>query len=73
VFALPLQFTGIPGAPELIIIIGITGLFSVVPAFLVYRDATRWNNDSATLWGVATLLGGLIASLFGALLVVGRE
>lgn len=68
-FALPLQF-GIPGGPELLIIGLISLVFIAIPAYLVYRDATRRGNDNAALWGVATLLGGLVASLVGALLVV---
>ena len=68
-FALPLQF-GIPGGLELLIIAIIGFVIAVIPAFLVYRDAKRKGNENATLWGVATLLGGLVGNLVGALLVV---
>jgi hypothetical protein len=63
----PLQFVGVPGGPELIIVL----LVFVVPlamAYWVYTDATKRGNDKAALWaigvGVLTLLtffGGIIA------------
>jgi hypothetical protein len=36
----------------------------------VYDDATKRNNENATLWTVGTVVVGLAASIFGALLVV---
>lgn len=66
---LPLQF-GIPGGPELLVIFLITLLVIVLPAYFVYRDATKRNNENRTLWTVATIFGGLLGNIFGALLVV---
>ena len=67
--AFPLQM-GIPGGPELLIILLISLVLVVIPTYLVYRDAKRRQNDNAALWGVATLLAGLVGNLLGALLVV---
>ncbi|WP_255151346.1 hypothetical protein [Halorarius halobius] len=66
---LPLQM-GIPGGPELLIILLIGLLLIALPAYFVYNDATKRNNDNAALWTVATVLGGLVGNIFGALLVV---
>lgn len=65
----PLQF-GIPGGPELIVIFFIVLLAIVLPAYWVYRDATKRNNEDRTLWTVATIIGGLVGNILGALLVV---
>ena len=65
----PLQM-GIPGGPELLIVLLISLVLVAIPTYLVYRDAKRQQNDNAALWGVATLLGGLVGNLIGALLVV---
>ncbi len=61
---------GIPGGPELLIILLIGLLLIALPAYFVYNDATKRNNDNAALWTVATVLGGLVGNIFGALLVV---
>ncbi|WP_255196056.1 hypothetical protein [Halorarius litoreus] len=66
---IPLQF-GVPGGPELLIIFLIGLVLIALPAYFVYNDATKRNNENATLWTVATILGGLVGSLLGALLVV---
>lgn len=66
---LPLQL-GMPGLPELLVILLVTLLAIVLPAYYVYTDATKRNNENRTLWTVATVLGGLVGSIFGALLVV---
>lgn len=66
---LPLQFA-LPGGPELLIILLIGLLAIVLPAYFVYNDATKRNNEHRTLWTVATIIGGLVGSLVGALLVV---
>jgi hypothetical protein len=66
---LPLQ-TGIPGGVELLIIFVIGLILIALPVYFVYNDAKKRNNDNATLWAVATLLGGLVGNIFGALLVV---
>ena len=65
-----LQFRGLPGGVELLII-GIIGLvFALIPAFLVYRDAMQRGNDEASLCSVAMLLDGLVGNSVGALFVV---
>jgi len=65
----PLQM-GIPGGPELLIIFLIGIVLIALPVYFVYNDAKERNNENATLWAVATLLGGLVGNIFGALLVV---
>ncbi|MEF8853342.1 MAG: hypothetical protein V5A44_12790 [Haloarculaceae archaeon] len=56
----------VPGGPELLIIgfiflVGILGfLVWVGLAYWVYRDANRRNMDNALLWGVITLVLGLV-------------
>ena len=64
---LPLQF-GIPGGPELLIVLLIGLLVPLVLGYFVYNDATNRGNDNAALWAVAvagltavTFLGGLVA------------
>jgi amino acid permease len=66
---LPLQF-GIPGGVELMILLIIGLILIALPVYFVYNDAKKRNNDNATLWAVATLLGGLVGNIFGALLIV---
>lgn len=61
---------GFPGGIELLIILFIGLLFVALPVYFVYNDATTRNNENATLWTIATLLGGLIGNLLGALLIV---
>ena len=66
----PVPLQGIPGGPELLIILVVGLVFAVLPAYFVYNDARKRNDDDAALWGVATLLGGLVGNIVGALLVV---
>lgn len=66
---LPLQF-GIPGGIELLLIFVIGLVLIALPVYFVYNDAKKRNNENATLWAVATLLGGLVGNIFGALLIV---
>lgn len=65
----PLQF-GIPGGVELLILFIIGLILLALPVYFVYNDAKKRNNENATLWAVATLLGGLVGNIFGALLIV---
>jgi len=68
--SVPVQF-GVPGAPELPVVLPLGLLFLVVPFALacwVYTDASRGGNDNAALWAVAvggltvlTFSGGLLA------------
>ena len=62
-------FGPIPGGPELLVIL-LIGVIAVLPAYWVYSDAKRRNNDNVALWTVATILGGLVGNIVGALLVV---
>jgi uncharacterized BrkB/YihY/UPF0761 family membrane protein len=73
----PLQI-GVPGGPELLVVI-LIGLIlfavslavTVGATYWVYTDATRRGRDDATLWAVGTLLGFLVAGVGGiAVLVV---
>ena len=64
---LPFQF-GIPGGPELLIVLLIGLLVPLVLGYFVYNDATDRGDDNAALWAVAvagltavTFLGGLVA------------
>lgn len=61
---------GVPGGPELLIILVIALFAVILPAYFVYNDATKRNNDNRILWTLATVIGGLIGSILGALLVV---
>lgn len=67
----PAQF-GVPGGPELLIILLIGLVFLLVPFVLtywVYTDATRRGDDNAALWAVA--VGGLtFLTFFGGLLAL---
>lgn len=65
----PLQL-GIPVGPELLIILLINLLATVLSVYYVYNDATKRNNESRTLWTVATIIGGFVGGILGALLVV---
>lgn len=75
-------FGAIPGGPELLILllVGIFGLLIPIGvAYWVYRDATERGNDQATLWAVATAIGGMVVFVVGAVgiavlyVLVGRE
>lgn len=72
-------FPGIPGGPELLIILLVILIMGVAPAIFVYYDAGKNDNPHRLLWTVATLIGGLAGSLIGAgiviilYLVVGRN
>lgn len=66
----PLQFVGPSGGIELLILFIVGLLLVAIPAYYVYSDATGRGNENATLWTVATVLGGLVGNVFGALLVV---
>ena len=64
---LPLQF-GVPGGPELLIILLIGLLVPLALGYFVYNDATSRGDDNAALWAVVvagltavTFLGGLVA------------
>ena len=59
-----------PGGSELLIILIIGVIVSVLPAYFVYNDATKRDNENATLWTVGTLLAGISGNIVGALIVV---
>lgn len=67
----PLQF-GIPGGPELLVILIIGLLFLILPfvfAYWVYTDAEQRGNENAALWALA--VGGLtFLTFFGGLLAL---
>jgi hypothetical protein len=69
---LALQFGGLPGGPELLVVFLLVGLLSLVLPFVmaywVYNDAERRGDDDAALWAVAvgvltitTFFGGFLA------------
>ena len=61
----PLQF-GIPGGPELLIVLLIGLLVPLVLGYFVYDDATTRGDDNAALWAV--VVAGLTAvTFFGGL------
>ncbi len=69
---LPLQF-GIPGGPELLIILLIFLVGSVVAfalAYYVYTDAEKRGEDNGALWALAAGLASLVASPLGGLVVL---
>jgi len=60
----PLQF-GLPGAPELLIVVLIMVLLVALPfvlAYWTYTDAERRGEDNAALWALA--VGGLTVTTF---------
>ena len=60
-----LQF-GIPGAPELLIVLFISFLSFIVPlvvAAFVYRDANRRGSRHALAWGLGAFFGSLVVWL----------
>ena len=69
--AIPLQF-GMPGGPELVIVLMIGVMLLVVPfvlAYWVYTDASARGDDNATLW--ALIVGGLgLFTFFGGFLAL---
>ena len=67
---LPVLFGGLPGGAELLALFVIGIIVTALPAYFVYNDATDRGDENATLWTVATVLGGLTGSVFGILLVV---
>lgn len=60
----PLQF-GVPGGPELLILLLIFALLVVLPfvlAYWTYKDAEGRGDDNAALWAPA--VGGLTVTTF---------
>ncbi|WP_157511681.1 hypothetical protein [Halapricum sp. CBA1109] len=67
----PLQF-GIPGGPELTIILFFSLLLFVVPivaAVQIYRDASANDVDNPTAWSLGMLLVGLVGNIVGIVAV----
>jgi hypothetical protein len=59
---LPLQ-AGIPGGPEMLVILLMAGLLLIVPgvfAAFIYRDAKRRNSSHALAWAAAAFLGNWV-------------
>jgi len=64
--------TGIPGGPELLVLLFIFVLVLLVPAVaavFIYRDANARDSDHALAWGAAALLSGFAGGIFAGLVV----
>jgi len=55
---------------ELLILLIIGVIVTALSAYFVYNDATKRDNENATLWTVGTILGGLLGNIIGVLIVV---
>ena len=69
---LPLQF-GVPGGPELLIILLIFLIGPVVGfvlAYYIYTDAEKRGEDNGALWAVVAGLASVAATPFGGLVVL---
>jgi hypothetical protein len=67
----PLLF-GIPGGPELAIILLVSLLLFVIPivaAVQIYRDASANDVDNPTAWSLGMLLVGLVGNIIGVIAV----
>jgi uncharacterized membrane protein len=64
----PLQF-GIPGGPELLIILLIP-VIGVALAYYIYSDAEKRGEDNGALWAVVAGLASIVASPIGGLIVL---
>ncbi|WP_423751710.1 hypothetical protein [Salinirarus marinus] len=61
--SLPVLQFGVPGGPELLIILVITFLSFVVPLVIsvfIYRDAKGRGSSHALAWGVGAFFGSLV-------------
>jgi hypothetical protein len=63
----PLQF-GVPGGPELLVILLIV-LIPIAIGFAMYRYAASRGDDNAALWAVIAAVASLVATPLGGLLV----
>lgn len=66
----PLQF-GVPGGPELLIILIIFLIPGVLVGRWIYRDARKRGNEWAWQWGVGIaflFLAGLVPGLLGVII-----
>ena len=64
----PLQF-GIPGGPELLIILLIP-VIGVALAYYIYTDAEKRGDDNGALWAVVAGLASVVATPLGGLIVL---
>ncbi|PSP47062.1 hypothetical protein BRC75_10830 [Halobacteriales archaeon QH_7_69_31] len=64
----PLQF-GIPGGPEILIILLIP-VIAVALAYYIYTDAEKRGEDNGALWAVVAGLASIVASPIGGLIVL---
>ena len=65
----PIQF-GIPGGPELLIILLIGPVIAVALAYYIYTDAEKRGEDNGALWAVVAGLASIVASPIGGLIVL---
>ena len=68
----PLQF-GIPGGPELLILLLVFLIGPVIGfalAYYIYTDAEKRGEDNGALWAVVAGLASIVASPIGGLIVL---
>lgn len=65
----PLQI-GIPGGPELLIVLLIFLILPFLFAYYVYNDAERRGDENAALWAVVAGLATIVGTPVAGLLVV---
>lgn len=65
----PLQI-GIPGGPELLIVLLIFLILPFLFAYYVYNDAERRGDENAALWAVVAGLAAIVGTPVAGLLVV---
>ena len=66
---LPFQI-GIPGGPELLVILLIGPVIAVALAYYIYTDAEKRGEDDGALWAVVAGLASIVASPLGGLIVL---
>lgn len=60
-----LQF-GVPGAPELLVVLLLAGVSFVVPlviSIVIYRDARERGSQHALAWGLGSFFGSVVVWL----------
>lgn len=66
---LPLQF-GVPGAPELLVLLLIGIIIPFVLAYYIYTDAEDRGEENGALWAVVAGLAAIVATPVGGLVVL---
>lgn len=69
---LPALQVGLPGAPELIILLLIFTVLLIVPlvvSVFIYRDARGRDSDHALAWAAGSFFGAFLGGFFGGVVV----